>query len=366
VGARQASSRAMTAVRARDLRRLLDLTADLLDSDDLDGFRSLAAARLGELVPGEFHGCTDADLVTGAAAAACSAPDFDDDAEMHADFARHMHENPVLVQHARTGDGMALAVSDLLPRRRWRHTAVWSEVYRRQGFDDQLAAGLVVGGGRAVGLQVNREWAGFSERDRAMLECARPVLGAAYRRVARADEARALQVTLLAALRTQQAGVVLLDGRGGVEHADDHAVAVLEAWLGAPAAPGLPPLVERWLAGGEPTLELHDGPRRLEVRRLDAAGGWPGRALVVRETGIDPVTRGRELGLTPREGEVLAALAEGLSPTEAAERLGMAPATARKHLERIYARLDVSTMSAAVARYLAPRRARRDPGADAG
>jgi DNA-binding CsgD family transcriptional regulator len=356
----------MTAVRARDLRRLLDLTADLLESDDLDGFRSLAAARLGGLVAGDLHGCTDANMVTGAASMAVSDEERGGDEAIRIAFVQHMHQNPVLAEHARSGDGVALAVSDFLAPSRWHRTALWSEVYRRQGIEDQLAAGLVVGGGRAVGLQVNRERAGFSDRDRELLECARPVLGAVYRRIARADRARALEVTLLTALRAGRAGLVLLDAHGAVEHADDHASAVLDAWLGPSPAGGLPDLLRRWLAGDEPALELHEGRRRLEIRRVEAAGGWPGAALVVRETGIDPVARGRELGLTPREGEVLAALAEGLSPSEAAERLGMAPATARKHLERVYARLDVSTMSAAVARYLSPGRHRPDAGPDAG
>jgi DNA-binding CsgD family transcriptional regulator len=54
--------------------------------------------------------------------------------------------------------------------------------------------------------------------------------------------------------------------------------------------------------------------------------------------------------LTPREQQVLAWLAEGKTNAEIAQILVAAPATVRKHLEHIYAKLGVHTRTAAVAR----------------
>ncbi len=52
--------------------------------------------------------------------------------------------------------------------------------------------------------------------------------------------------------------------------------------------------------------------------------------------------------LTPRETEILGLIARGLSNREAAEALGVSPATVRTHLEHIYAKLDVSNRTEAV------------------
>lgn len=52
--------------------------------------------------------------------------------------------------------------------------------------------------------------------------------------------------------------------------------------------------------------------------------------------------------LTPREREVLQGLLEGCSTQELAARLGVRPATARKHIEHLLAKLNVHSRSAAV------------------
>ncbi len=54
--------------------------------------------------------------------------------------------------------------------------------------------------------------------------------------------------------------------------------------------------------------------------------------------------------LTPREQEVLAWVARGKTNAEVAQILWLAPSTVRKHLENVYAKLGVSTRTAAVAR----------------
>jgi DNA-binding CsgD family transcriptional regulator len=59
-----------------------------------------------------------------------------------------------------------------------------------------------------------------------------------------------------------------------------------------------------------------------------------------------------EVPLTVREREVLSWVARGKTNAEIAELLWLAPSTVRKHLENVYAKLGVSTRTAAVARFL--------------
>lgn len=56
------------------------------------------------------------------------------------------------------------------------------------------------------------------------------------------------------------------------------------------------------------------------------------------------------LGLSPREIEVLAALAQGESNKEIARRLGVSPNTVKTHLSRLFAKLDAGNRTAAIAR----------------
>ena len=54
--------------------------------------------------------------------------------------------------------------------------------------------------------------------------------------------------------------------------------------------------------------------------------------------------------LTPREREVVVLVAEGKTNAEIARQLGISPGTVRRHLENVFAKLDVHTRTAAVAR----------------
>lgn len=54
--------------------------------------------------------------------------------------------------------------------------------------------------------------------------------------------------------------------------------------------------------------------------------------------------------LTPRQREVVLLVAEGLTNAEIARRLWISPGTVRRHLENAFARLEVHTRTAAVAR----------------
>ena len=56
------------------------------------------------------------------------------------------------------------------------------------------------------------------------------------------------------------------------------------------------------------------------------------------------------LGITPREIEVLGLLAAGQSNKEIARVLGVSPNTVKTHLLRLFAKLDVTTRTAAIAR----------------
>jgi PAS domain S-box-containing protein len=77
-----------------------------------------------------------------------------------------------------------------------------------------------------------------------------------------------------------------------------------------------------------------------------APADWPAEELgVIEDDGPDPFT-----SLTPREVDVLALAADGLSGPELAEELVLSPATVNTHFKNIYAKLHVRNRGAAVAK----------------
>lgn len=75
------------------------------------------------------------------------------------------------------------------------------------------------------------------------------------------------------------------------------------------------------------------------------AGGEPAVLVTITAAAAKPLTDDElhsEYGLTARETQVARLMAEGLSNTEIAERLGVRFFTARNHVERTLAKLDVA------------------------
>lgn len=99
------------------------------------------------------------------------------------------------------------------------------------------------------------------------------------------------------------------------------------------------------LSGRTPlVLRFKDGGcRRFELNPLGTAPPH----LVYLTLRSDPAAApdvgplSRTCGLTTQEGEVLRALAEGLSPREAADLLGISERTVRSHLRALYMKLNV-------------------------
>ena len=102
----------------------------------------------------------------------------------------------------------------------------------------------------------------------------------------------------------------------------------------------------------------------LEAIREAVEGGSPMSSLIARkvvasfqDAAVSQPTSAAPStplpSLTPREREILGALAKGLLYKEIAEQLGISTTTVRTHLRSIYEKLQVQTRTEAVVRFLA-------------
>jgi DNA-binding CsgD family transcriptional regulator len=101
----------------------------------------------------------------------------------------------------------------------------------------------------------------------------------------------------------------------------------------------LPAELADWLARGDETFLRPRGDRTLAIERS-------GNALLLEE-------RRSGLPLTPRETQVMAWVARGMTNKEIARTLWISPGTVRTHLENTYEKLGVKSRTAAAALFLA-------------
>lgn len=122
---------------------------------------------------------------------------------------------------------------------------------------------------------------------------------------------------------------------------------VIYAILLALAAFLLEWLEYRYLIRSLPT-ELYIG---VLVAAFMALGLWVGRQLTPAQVseGFQPnEAAATALGLTTRERDVLALIAEGQSNKEIARSLNVSPNTVKTHVTNLYAKLDVAKRTQAV------------------
>ena len=133
---------------------------------------------------------------------------------------------------------------------------------------------------------------------------------------------------------------------------------LLKAYFGT-SAPETPAPILAWLRRhlGEaersiepPRLTAELGTRRLSIR-LHRQTGDDDWLIVMREVSDAAIIASMALafGLTPREAEVLYWVVKGKINRDIADIVGASPATVKKHLERIFAKLGVETRTAAAA-----------------
>ncbi|HEY0202262.1 MAG TPA: helix-turn-helix transcriptional regulator, partial [Burkholderiaceae bacterium] len=101
-----------------------------------------------------------------------------------------------------------------------------------------------------------------------------------------------------------------------------------------------------------PRLTLEQGPRRLVFRLHQQTGDGEGGGdwLIVMQEASDAAVIeaiSQSFKLTAREAEVLYWVVKGKINRDIADILGASPATVKKHLERVYAKLGVETRTAA-------------------
>jgi DNA-binding CsgD family transcriptional regulator len=303
----------MERLRGSDLERVSRFSAELAAADEAEPFPSRLLESFRLLVGSEFASYCELDRVDRRELALVAVPEPDDDgSDSEEVFWRLRHQYPTCFYEDETGDFSSRKLSDFITPRELHRREIYADYFRPSGIEYEIGVGIpaplthtkvfMFGNSRGSG--------DFTERERTILDLLRPLVTLRYRQT----EARRRADAAVAVLETTDEALVLLDKAGKAEFATPRALRLL-------AANG---------------LTLNEVPR---VEPLLAHAIRPGVLLLSER---------RPFGLTNREREILALIAEGRTNAEVATALWISPATVRKHLENAYAKLGVSTRTAAV------------------
>jgi DNA-binding CsgD family transcriptional regulator len=308
--------------------------------------RRRALDALAELVPADVLTWDRVDLATGAidheAAPAGAEPSGAFDAVV-----RHAAAHPLLAAQA-ARRCPALQLSEVVEPRVLTRGELYGDLLHAAGVEYEIAIGMRTRRGETLVAGLGRTERCFSERDRDVLDVARPGIEGALQ----ATQARGRLVRALAHDPPPGTAVMLLDRDGEIELSGPDADRWLAEHFGTADHPGwLPRRVAEWLAlPPRPPLVSERGGRCLTICLIP---GDP-HALLLEEAvaGISPDALAR-LGLTARESEVLHAATAIESEAELAWELFLSLHAVRERLARLEAKLGVHTANDAVDRALA-------------
>jgi DNA-binding CsgD family transcriptional regulator len=307
--------------------------------------RSRALEALAELVPADVLTWDRVELATGAVRHEAVPPEAEPPGAFEA-IVRRAADHPLLAAHA-ARRRPALRLSELVEPGALTHSVLHGDLLHASGVEYAIAIGVRTGRGEAVVVGLGRTERQFSERDRDVLDIARPGLEGALR----STLARGRLVRALAADPPQATAVALLDPDGEIELSSPDAERWLAEHFGAAEHPGwLPRPVAEWLAlpPRPPLVSERDG-RRLTVRLLP---GDPHALLLEEEVASFRTAALDGLGLTARETEVLRTAAVIGDEADIAWELFLSLHAVRERLARLEAKLGVLTAADAVARAL--------------
>jgi DNA-binding CsgD family transcriptional regulator len=332
----------------RSSRTLLDFLAAVYASRDLDQFASRITSEIPKVIRCDIASYNEYDVAAGTFRYVAEPQEFDLPGLREA-FGRHMDEHPFVSYYERTGSDRAVRLSDFLSQRRFHGLGLYDEFYRR--VDTEYLLGLRYAVRLSLNLAVGlcRRSRDFTEHDRQTLEVLGPHLAEAYRNAEIREELSRTR----RALESLDRGLLSIDANGKIRMLTTRAARLLGDYFG-PRSDTPPELVGQWASERQPPESVRgplvverDG-RRLVVRLLENENE---RLLLLEEQWTRvPAESLAALGLSRRESQVLAWVAEGKSDEVIAGILGVSFRTVKKHLEHVYAKLGVESRTAAAAR----------------
>lgn len=349
----------LKADRLHDVVRAID---ELASVRDFDAYADAAIRAADTAVQSDVTTYNDVDIGAGEMTVRTRPADFVYPEGAQDFLAQHADEHPLIRYFSETGDGSALRISDFMSTREFHASPLYQLIYEPLHVEDQMALALPSPRDHVIGLAVNRGRRNFTEADRDAFNLLRPYLAQTYWLLhERETVRRRLSAARLVLGQTDVAAISL---SSPLEELTTGALVLLYRFFGRPGAHSeLPSRVEGWLGREraklgvvereEPAplltpLVAHRDSYQLVARLLPGTEG-PDVLTLRRMGAAEPSPRQLEdLRLTEREAQIARLLITGAPNSRIAAQLGIAPGTAKKHIDHIYRKLGATNRVTAV------------------
>ncbi len=348
-----------------DFAAVLECVAEINAATDLTRLPSVMLRSISRLVECSSAAFTEVDPVLEQSSG-CIIPAEPWSLEWMAPrFQANIADHPVVRYTQQTRDGQAKAISDFLSAREFHATGIYRELFGPMRIEDQLSIGMVGSAGLMIGLSFNRARRGFSKRDREILNVLRPHLLQAYvtcrqlQALRNADGVR--RGTVIDRLPI---GLVCVDAKGKLLWSTEPVKEILRNYYSdaADSIHGLPHAIRVWLRAAQVQANSPESTDylvsnrpgfQLQVRRCPLKDGQ--FVLLFQETVTTQTSPSLDrFGFTTREKQVMAKIIGGSTPVNAALQLKISHRTLGKHLQRVFQKLGVKSLSAACVQLLGP------------
>jgi DNA-binding CsgD family transcriptional regulator len=277
-------------------------------------------------------------------------------------LAAYLPEHPGIPSFVRR-DPVPIRITDFYPLSKYRTTAIYNEVYRPFGVVYQMNAMPPGEPLKNSALTLHRRSRDFTEEDRSVLYLLAPHFAQAYLNALAWEQSQTERRLVVNALAAQSQETVFLDSTHRPCYLLQRAVTWFQRYFAAERlCGGLPQTLARWMAGARterrralaetaprPPLRIEQAHARLEIQWFSDEQGREMLLLTEKSSLFAPAGLA-QLGLTPRESEVLRWMAEGKTDSEIGLIIGASEHTAHKHVQNILRKLGVSSRATALLR----------------
>src|SRR5437763_3438926 len=323
------------------VRAALALTAEWHEAPSLEALPDIVLPGLHELMGVDATGWNALDLAAGRLDLIVEPEDaYYDDVDV---LQALIEEHPLVPYVVARPASPPLAFSDVVSRRELERRQIYQDFFRPHEIRNLMA--FVFSVEPFLAIAMTRSRGDFTPAQRDLSALVRPHLQSAYRSIGQLERAARRLEALEQGLEERAGAVILLAGDGRIEHTSARAQALLNEWFASGGGVRLPYA----LSGLEGTRTFERPGARLAVSRVNTDPPL----LLLDEVRLEPdPERMRRHGLTPREGDVLACVARGLTDAHIAQELVVSRRTVQKHLEHAYRKLGVNDRAAAAAAVL--------------
>ena len=335
--------------------------AEIYALRDLDAFPDHVLRAISKIVPADVITYTEVGL-HGEPTARVVHPARIVSSNFLQTFEHHKHEHPLIRHFSENPQARVAKISDFLTQREFHRLGLYSEFFRKMDVEYQVVIGLPAPSPRVGGVALSRRGLDFAERDRMLLSVLQPHIVQAHRNAKSFSEVKREAALVLTGLEEIGRGIVLLTSGGAIRVATRLARQWLTTYFGHRAlrAKHLPEALQRWVKFQETTVSssgdiisareplVVEGQEGRLIVRLISADGGSFLLLQQQDTVLRPASL-EVLGLSRREAEVLAWVAQGKTDAAIGTILSLSPRTVAKHLQHIYERLGVENRSSAAA-----------------